>query len=391
MLVHAYIKNIQLKGYKSIQDLSIRLNPGLNIIIGTNGSGKTNFVEFVKRSLSLHLTLDDAQKTPYFLRMEIESKMGRVALEECFEGKWYAVTNGVSQGRRIKSSISITNDLKKTIQKHEEEYLGIAGLMVAKDILPPSEDITRLLFPKLIPFTIPSSFDDAMLSQLGRISLSYNDTVFKILSSVLENNLEYDKEFNDLYKEKNSSIEKIKEYLNLKKSLLLDLKNYSPIKSLRLSPALNITLSEKRIDINYILLEFWVNNTWLSWEQLSDGTKRLFHIIVQINDSKGLVLLEEPENGVHPDQLYLLMDFLKEQSKQKQIILTTHSPEVLNILNKDELDAIIVTRFEEDKGTLMHHLSAKKQKEGQKYMTKVAHLSDFWVHSNLEKYDAAEY
>ena len=48
-----YIKNVKLKGYKSIKDLEIDLLPGLNIIIGPNGSGKSNFLELVEKILDL--------------------------------------------------------------------------------------------------------------------------------------------------------------------------------------------------------------------------------------------------------------------------------------------------------------------------------------------------
>ena len=43
----AYITSVNLKGYKSIRDVSVTLNKGLNILIGANGSGKTNFMEFL--------------------------------------------------------------------------------------------------------------------------------------------------------------------------------------------------------------------------------------------------------------------------------------------------------------------------------------------------------
>ena len=46
----AYISRVHLKGYKSIRDLEIDFKAGLNIIIGPNGSGKTNFLEFVYES-----------------------------------------------------------------------------------------------------------------------------------------------------------------------------------------------------------------------------------------------------------------------------------------------------------------------------------------------------
>ena len=40
----AHISRVHLKGYKSIRDMEIDFMPGLNIIIGPNGSGKTNFL-----------------------------------------------------------------------------------------------------------------------------------------------------------------------------------------------------------------------------------------------------------------------------------------------------------------------------------------------------------
>lgn len=36
-----------IKGFRSLVDFRITLNPGLNVIVGPNGSGKTNFIEFL--------------------------------------------------------------------------------------------------------------------------------------------------------------------------------------------------------------------------------------------------------------------------------------------------------------------------------------------------------
>lgn len=41
------LRELSLSGYKSIRELrSLRLDPGLNVLIGANGSGKTNFIKF---------------------------------------------------------------------------------------------------------------------------------------------------------------------------------------------------------------------------------------------------------------------------------------------------------------------------------------------------------
>ncbi|MDB5134327.1 MAG: family ATPase, partial [Mucilaginibacter sp.] len=39
-----YLQHVTLKNYKSIKDVEIDFKPGLNVIIGKNASGKTNFI-----------------------------------------------------------------------------------------------------------------------------------------------------------------------------------------------------------------------------------------------------------------------------------------------------------------------------------------------------------
>ena len=66
-----------------------------------------------------------------------------------------------------------------------------------------------------------------------------------------------------------------------------------------------------------------------------------------------LILLEEPETGVHPTRLSEIMGLLRDITKGKhgghasQIILTTHSPYLLDSANL-EADQILVFRREED-------------------------------------------
>jgi len=43
-----FLQHVSLKNYKSIKDVEIDFKPGLNIIIGKNSSGKTNFIDIMK-------------------------------------------------------------------------------------------------------------------------------------------------------------------------------------------------------------------------------------------------------------------------------------------------------------------------------------------------------
>jgi ABC-type multidrug transport system ATPase subunit len=182
-------------------------------------------------------------------------------------------------------------------------------------------------------------------------------------------------------------IEDLFKEFEFKPNLIINLKRYTPIENLRLRQPIifNKSLKDNTIYVDFLLFEFSVNNSWYTWNELSDGTKRIFYIVSQIIGWGGLIFLEEPELGIHPDQLHKLMDFLIEQSKEKQIIITTHSPEVLNAIHPDELDRIIVTRYDAEKGTVMKKLSPEQAKEmGDRIKEGDMFLSDRWVHLNLE-------
>jgi predicted ATP-dependent endonuclease of OLD family len=80
------------------------------------------------------------------------------------------------------------------------------------------------------------------------------------------------------------------------------------------------------------------------------------------------------------------MDFIQEQSESKQIILTTHSPQVLNILDPDDLDRIIISRYDKEKGTQLYHLTEEEIRHARSYMeAEGLFLSDFWVYSGFER------
>ncbi|MFQ6029147.1 MAG: AAA family ATPase [Dehalococcoidia bacterium] len=89
-----------------------------------------------------------------------------------------------------------------------------------------------------------------------------------------------------------------------------------------------ITLSFKELEIKR------------SWpvEDVSDGTVQVLAILTALFDPRvDLVAIEEPENSVHPWIIRTLIEAAREASKQKQIILTTHSPVLIESVVPNEL------------------------------------------------------
>jgi predicted ATPase len=63
---------------------------------------------------------------------------------------------------------------------------------------------------------------------------------------------------------------------------------------------------------------------------LSDGTVDVVALIVALFfEDKDVVIIEEPERNIHPHLISGLMTLMKDAARNRQVIITTHSPEVV--------------------------------------------------------------
>jgi AAA15 family ATPase/GTPase len=74
----------------------------------------------------------------------------------------------------------------------------------------------------------------------------------------------------------------------------------------------------------------------------SDGTLRVAGILTALLQEPHLTLvaIEEPELTIHPGQLALVLDFLRMASEWSQVVVTTHSPEILDRVEADEIRVV---------------------------------------------------
>ena len=65
---------------------------------------------------------------------------------------------------------------------------------------------------------------------------------------------------------------------------------------------------------------------------MSDGTLRSLGLIMAVfqKPSPSLLVIEEPEATIHPGALGAIMDLLRKASKTMQVVVTTHSPDLLD-------------------------------------------------------------
>jgi len=96
--------------------------------------------------------------------------------------------------------------------------------------------------------------------------------------------------------------------------------------------------------------------------RLSDGTLRFLCLLAILchPNPPPLVVIEEPELGLHPDVLPTLAELMKEASMRTQLIVTTHSDELVDAMS-DRPDAVVVAERTES-GTTLTRLSSEKLK-----------------------------
>lgn len=70
---------------------------------------------------------------------------------------------------------------------------------------------------------------------------------------------------------------------------------------------------------------------------LSDGTLRFLFLMAVLANPKPppLIAIDEPETGLHPNMLPLVAEYAAEVARRSQVIITTHSPDLLNAFSEN--------------------------------------------------------
>ncbi len=77
-------------------------------------------------------------------------------------------------------------------------------------------------------------------------------------------------------------------------------------------------------------------------KQMSDGTLRAFSILLSMlrPSPPALVVIEEPEIAIHLGALRTLIDILRQRSERSQILITTHSADIVDTIDPQSLRVV---------------------------------------------------
>jgi len=348
---HPTITRLQVRNYRSLGEVDVSLTP-LTVLVGPNGSGKSNLIDvlrFVRDAITYGLDqailerngmsairLWSAKGRPYDVHVHLHLEgpdwsgeygftLGSQRRGE-YQVKWEKASVVESKTRDGKSQVRSTLEIKKG------EWVQMPGEMKGLPREMRSISKTTLMLPQVF-FTLPFQRMHRFLRDMGfyviypnALQLPQNpanpyplDEEGKNLASILRY----------LKKEKKPEVQ---EMLTALSKVVGDVSDYSVqqvggylVTRLHHTPPQDVDRTPT-----------------FPLAQESDGTLRMLGILTALYQTppRSLLTIEEPELTIHPGALRVLCDVLQEASLRSQVLVTTHSPELVSHFQADLLRVV---------------------------------------------------
>lgn len=326
------IDKLSIKGFKSIQNLEEFPLGDLNVLIGANGSGKSNFVDYFR-----------------MLRELVEKRLQLWTARQ--GGADRIVTFGIKETAKIESTIWF--DLNKyaiTLESTlDEKFIFSREMIYFEGLYYPStwkylgsghkesylkekicqEKIADFTYKAISQWKVYHFHDTSDTSGVKKSSTLQDNEYLRSDASNLASFLyKLQQEFPESYENIRNTIQLALPFFG---DFVLNPKKLPTEEE-------QIRLLWKQKDNDYIL--------WPS--QLSDGALRFICLVVALLQPKppSTMIIDEPELGLHPYAITLLGSLLRSVAKRMQIIVSTQS---VPLVNEFLIDDLIVVEQEQGK------------------------------------------
>ncbi|MFZ4858016.1 MAG: AAA family ATPase [Desulfuromonadaceae bacterium] len=338
------VHSLSIAGYKSIRDLKdFKLN-ALNVLIGANGAGKSNFIGLFRLLASVvgdNFPVDVQRWGGPEALLYYGSKMTpQMELEIQFAPN-DGGTGSFENGYRI--SLDATQDNRLIFSREEPTVRG-AGFVCPKVYsLGTGHDIARIRSDKDSPSAIVSRYVLDKLQAWRQYHFhDTGDTAAVKRIHALNDNLRL-----------KSDAANLAAYLRKLKTTPYYERSYDRIlETIRRAAPFFGDFVFRDDAGEFIELE-WTergrpDTPWKA-HLLSDGTLRFICLTTLLLQPNSLlpdtVLIDEPELGLHPFAINLLADMLQEAAQSKQVIVSTQSAELLDAFRPED---VVVVQREQD-------------------------------------------
>ena len=367
------IESLKILNYRSCIDTRIDLQPDLSVLIGPNGTGKTTVLTafFLLQSLAV--------ETPF--PTEVEEALNPCRLKASF--KYNGSRAVLRTDIQLRTDESNKDVILKAIQSwNAKEFTGSSrGIKVPLWLA--HREFFRYELPRLYRFRLRSSSHQEPLPPQFKPVIKAIGTFLQEMKyysasqftnpSLCPVSFEVEQEGSrrravrlrghgrflyDLYKARQTL--SYAQFLQVIGPSGVDLINEIRFKEIPTSSVDYQVRSggqiQKRTQEKLLVVpQFVIGKNALSPSQLSEGTFKTITLLFYLMTEKSSVLLiEEPEVCVHHGLLTSIVELIKTYSKQKQIILSTHSDFVLDQIEPRHLYEVSRTT---DLGTVVTHVT----------------------------------
>lgn len=356
------LKKIEIKGYKSISfdtPLNLELD-NINILLGSNGSGKSNIISFFKMlgymmSGNLQLLVEQAGTSNnilYYGAKRTPTLCGELRFENSLSYDIYkfSLTHALPD-RLILSSEEIEWGNKQ--QKNKPQIVPLDTNFKESALISATDTQSQTIRKILSNCKVYQFHDSSVTGPLRQASTVDSAHYLQSEGNNLASFLYYLKlNFNESY-------QRIVSYVRMIVPQFQD-----------------FYLEPSR---GYISLK-WIDNSpndyILSPDQFSDGSIRFVALATLLLQPErtmpNVIIIDEPELGLHPYAIGQLIEMIKDASLHAQIIVATQAPALIDGFSINEIT--VIERDEEKKCTRVHQLSEKEFKDWLENYT----ISELW-------------
>ncbi|MGC2857292.1 AAA family ATPase [Novispirillum sp. DQ9] len=331
------LTRLTVQHYKSLENVDIELGP-LTVFVGRNGSGKSNIIDAIRFVRdAVRDGLDDAVTLRHgfgALQQWSNGCARDISLGIHYEG---AVREGYSSGRFFFSLRQKEDgyEVHREVDSYRHAYGGDVDFSISSVrrgnrfiILSPERPCERdvvYVSPHELLMSLPRG-------EATGFMFNFADSEFY---SIFPNTLREPQKIShsDDLSPHGGNLASILRRMTLRR----DRAELNEIEDLMRS----ILPRLERITVDslggYIVPRFLMREEsgeehFFDVNHLSDGTLRILGILTALYHDPGprTIALEEPELTIHPGALPLLADAMKEAAKRRQVIITTHSPDLID-------------------------------------------------------------
>ena len=408
------IKSLNLKGYHLCKNTNVELCDTLTSLIGINGSGKTTILKglfLLKQALrprnsfrykntkeysTIQLNISFYhEKKQIDLKTELYYIVDQDLDEEIIfsSSKWRI--EGLAKGKWLDIPLdALANENQLSLFEHNVKKIQINELTKSwysyktiKDVIPQS--VFEIVFSVVNFINGFSYYSATKFSEPTKCSSSIELDD----NSYLRRTRQYphDSFIMDLYRLKNEKDIDFQRFMNLINNygigLIKDIRfQQIPISYDVVNVKADGKIATDKRDKLIIVPQFLINSNWISPSQLSEGTFKSIALLFYLISSKStFIMIEEPEICIHHGLLNSLIEVIQNESKRKQIIISTHSDYVLDCLMPENV--VIISNIVE-KGIIAKKMSHSLSKNGYKalhqYLNEVGNLGEYWKEGGLD-------